>query len=329
MPKLKDTDYLAVSAQIRAMETRLLTRERMERMIDARSTEDAIKILSECGYEELSTLSTTELDRMLSKARDELFYDLKRSMPATEILELFQMKYDYHNVKALVKAQAKGVSAATLLMAGGRYDPAKLTTDDTMEVGTPLFRQAVAEAVEVLATTGDPQRSDLVLDRAYYQEMLATATSMNSPFLIGYVRLSIDMVNLRAVVRAARMGKGGEFLTQMLLPEGNVSPQRLITAKGEQLSGLFYGTPLAEAAALGATLAVQGGEALTQFECLCDNAMMAYLTASRLVAFGEQPVISYLHAKEAEGPAFRTILSGRLAGLEGETIRERLREAYV
>ena len=50
MSHRKDTDYLSVSARIRAMENRLLTRERMDRMIDARDTAEAMKVLSECGY---------------------------------------------------------------------------------------------------------------------------------------------------------------------------------------------------------------------------------------------------------------------------------------
>ena len=33
--------------------------------------------------------------------------------------------------------------------------------------------------------------------------------------------------------------------------------------------------------------------------------------------------------REAEFTAIRTILSGRMAGLDADTIRERLREAYV
>ena len=54
-----------------------------------------------------------------------------------------------------------------------------------------------------------------------------------------------------------------------------------------------------------------------------------YLTQARRVAFGEQAVVAYLYARESEFTAIRTILSGRMAGLEADTIRERLREAYV
>ena len=47
------------------------------------------------------------------------------------------------------------------------------------------------------------------------------------------------------------------------------------------------------------------------------------------VPFGVEAVIGYLVAKEIEFTAVRTIMSSRMAGIGGETIRERLREAYV
>ena len=49
MSHRKDTDYLAISARVHAMENRLLNRERMERMIEARDAAEAAKLLAECG----------------------------------------------------------------------------------------------------------------------------------------------------------------------------------------------------------------------------------------------------------------------------------------
>jgi V/A-type H+-transporting ATPase subunit C len=40
-------------------------------------------------------------------------------------------------------------------------------------------------------------------------------------------------------------------------------------------------------------------------------------------------VIGYLAARESELTAVRIIMTGRLAGLKADLIRERLREAYV
>ena len=49
MSRRKDTDYIMISARVRAMENQLLTRERLDRMIDARDDGEARKVLSECG----------------------------------------------------------------------------------------------------------------------------------------------------------------------------------------------------------------------------------------------------------------------------------------
>ena len=66
MSQKRDTDYLAVSTRIHAMENRMLTRERMERMIDAKDSGEAAKVLSECGYGELTQLTSAALEELLA-----------------------------------------------------------------------------------------------------------------------------------------------------------------------------------------------------------------------------------------------------------------------
>lgn len=330
--KLKDTDYLSISTRVRAMENRLLTRERMERMIDARTDEEAAKVLSECGYGELSRLTATALDEVLAKARDAVYQDLRTAAPDKRLIDVFQMKYDYHNIKTLIKAEAMGVDAGLYLSSGGRYSPVKLTEDfrrEELRDYSGTFRTAAEKAKETLAATRDPQLADFILDKAYFQEMSAAAKAVGSPFLTGYVRLLADAANLRSVVRAARMGKGSDFLALVLVPGGSVEESTLCQTKSSELSALFQGGALAEAAVLGAGLMGDQGHSFTAFERACDNAVNTYLCTARRVPFGEHPVIGYLYAREAEITAIRTILSGRMAGLSADLIRERLRDAYV
>jgi V/A-type H+-transporting ATPase subunit C len=312
------------------METRLLTRERMERMIDAKDNGEAVKVLEECGYGELS--SADGLEDMLASARGAVFRDIASAVPDQRLVAVFQLKYDYHNAKVLVKSQARGVDGERLLLSGGRYEPQALLegwSRDDLRMCSDQFRSAVQEAKECLAATEDPQRADLVLDRACYEEMSRLAKELESPFLQGYVKLAIDVANLRAAVRCARLDKDSEFVNRVLLPGGNVSTRAIAAAKGEGLRELFQAGRLSQAAELGARLAQPGGGPLTAFEAMCDNALTEYLSAAKRVPFGEQTVIGYLYAKESELTAVRTILSGRAAGLDGDTIRSRLRTAYM
>ena len=327
MSHKKDTDYLTISARIRAMEGRLLNRERMDRMIEARDDAEALKVLSECGYPDAAGLDST-----LAQARAETFQDMERSVPDPRLVEIFQIKYDYHNAKTILKARADGTDPARLLMAGGRYQPQELLEGwnrEELRGCSEPFRRAMEQAAGILAESRDPQLADLILDRACYQEMASLARDLDSAFLQGYVRLAVDVANLRTAVRVHRMGREGEFLRQALLPGGSVSEQTIAAARGDALGEVFRAGPLAQAAQLGARLAQPGAGPLTDFERECDNALTAYLAAARRVPFGEQAVVGYLYAKEQELTAVRTIFAGRAAGLDGDTIRRRLRDTYV
>ncbi len=329
--KIKETDFLSISARVRVMETRLLTAERMERMIEARDAAEAAKVLGECGYPDLAEVTPSAVEDMLAQAQGALFEDLGKAVDDPPLLDVFRCKYDYHNAKTLVKAAALGLDQDRLLLRGGRYAPEKLAEDfrrEDLRACTPEFQEAVAHARELLGSSGDPQQADFVLDRAYYGELTAMAKESGSQFLKGYVTLAIDGANLRSAVRAARLGKGPDFLRLVLVDGGTVSPADLAMTPGPDLARLFHSSPLSAAAEAGAALAVPNGGPLTDFERLCDDALMAYMAKARMIPFGEQPVAAYLYAREAEATAIRIILTGRMAGIDGATIRQRLRRAY-
>lgn len=333
MTKLKDTDYLCLSSRLRAMEKRLLDQTRMERILETANDEEAVKLLQECGYPLTGVSDPAELDRVLGEVRREVLRDLTAAAPDSRFVELFRMKYDYHNAKVLLKAEAKGVDPAHMLVDLGRVTPEHLKTaleSGAMSELPAALQKALTEAREVLRTTSDPQLSDIVLDRAYYRELLDVAKSTGSGFAQGYVRRLIDTDNLRALVRTLRMRKGAAFLRQALVEGGEITVSSILSvaaAEGNGLSELYASTKLRSAAEAGAA-AVAGG-ALTGFEKLCDNAVGAYLAEAKLVAFGEAPLVGYLAARETEYTNLRILLLGRSMGLSAETVRERLREAYV
>ena len=57
--------------------------------------------------------------------------------------------------------------------------------------------------------------------------------------------------------------------------------------------------------------------------------MNGYLGEAKLVGYGEEPAVAYLAAVENEITAVRMILTGRLAGIAPNVIRERLRDLYA
>ena len=56
----KKEAFLCISAMLRSREPKLLSREKAERMLDAASFEDAAKLLSDSGYEDMSQMSAKD-----------------------------------------------------------------------------------------------------------------------------------------------------------------------------------------------------------------------------------------------------------------------------
>jgi len=331
--RIKDTDYLAISARIRAMENGLLTRERMEQILEARTDDEAVKILQECGYPELDATRPEEMDAAISAAREETLQDLADSAPDPRYIDIFKLKYDYHNVKVILKADAMGTSPDHMLVDLGRVSAADIKeavrSGDYGDIPSRLAA-AAAEAREVLDTTRDPQLSDIVLDRWCYVDMDDVAEATGSAFLHGYVKAQIDAANLRSLVRTIRMGKNADFLRGVLFAGGDVGEDAVLKVSESGGSGLveLYAPTRFQAAAESGAAALQGGS-LTEFEKLCDDAVCDYLAEAQTVPFGEAPLLAYLAARETEYTNLRILLLGRSTGLSADIIRSRLRKSYV
>lgn len=329
MSKVKDNAYLALTAMLRAREARMLDRDRMDRMLAAANYADAAKQLVDCGYEDMSALDAKMLDEVLSARKQAIYDELYRMAPEPELVDIFRLKYDYHNAKVVIKATGVGVNGEHLFSEAGRVPAEKIVAACAEDHYSDLpanLAEAIKEAKTILAKSGNPQLADFVLDRRYFAEMSAIAERQGSAFLIGYVKIMIDAANLRTAVRTVRMNKGQDFLLQALVSGGNVSCDTLAMAamSGESLAGLFTATPLYDAAVAGVE-AMKGGS-MTKFELACDNAVTAYLSSAKLVSFGCEPVVKYLALVEAENTAVRMILSGKMADIAPAVIRERLRD---
>ena len=316
---------------LRAREPKLLNNERAERMLDAASYEDAAKILTDCGYPDMSQMKADEVEQALAERRSAIFDELGKLSPDAALVDLFKLKYDYHNAKAIIKAEAMGTDCKRLLSDSGRIPGARLLeiyNEDKRILLPQKLADAMAEAKAVLARSANPQLSDFVLDKAYFDELRTAADKVGSPFLGGYVGLLTDSANLKSAVRTLRMGKNQDFLAGVLLEGGSVSTQRIVNAGDkDSLAALYARTKLEKAASLGAE-ALAGGS-MTAFELACDNAVNAYLRDAKLVPYGCEAVAAYLAAIEGEIQAVRMILTGRLAGVKPQTIRERLRDLYA
>ena len=327
---LKDTDFLFLTSWLRAREVGMLGEEKINRMLEASGFDDAAKLLIDCGYPDMSEMSMSDIDSILETRRGDVFREIANYDYALDVLDLFRLKFDYHNVKVLVKSRGAKTEASHLLSDCGRVGTKKLSeafaSGELGDLPTPIAA-TMEEASGILARTSNPQLSDIEIDKTYYAELSALAEKLGEDFITAYVRLLIDSANLRITIRSSRTGRSSDFLMDTLIKGGSVGIDEIVSSYDEKAEPPFADGALLEAVKLGEE-AMKGG-AQTGFELACDNAVLSEVTDTQYISFGPAPVVAFLAKLEWEITTVRMILTGKINGISSDVIRERLRECHV
>ena len=330
--KVKNSDYIFLCANIRARETRLLHKDRMTKMVEAPSYDEAVKYLIDCDYPDMTGMDDVEIERTIAGHRKQIVSEVARFCPEPVMLDAFRIRYDYHNIKVLVKSHGEHGNSEHLMSSCGIVDPDRMAEcyrTEEYDMLPDYIRDCLRDARATLARTGDPQRTDFGVDRAYYTQLLVMTRELSDDFYTEYVRWCIDAANLRSAVRALRIGLDKAVLESAMIPGGHVETYMITdAAAGERdLAFLFFAGPLQKAGELG--VAAVEGASLTPFESECENALTRYLDRAKLVSIGSAPVLAFLDGLDSEIVAIRTILLAKKYGVSEQMLRERLRESYV
>ncbi len=333
--KTKDTQYAYAVGRIRTMEKKLLDKSKIDRMVDAKTPEDAIKILIEADYGQGSDgTNAFEYEDLLKEESKKVYTLLKTLVPEPQVFDLFLQRNDYHNVKVLLKDEFLGQDNDQLLIDAGMISASKLKVmikDRALSKLPIIMKKAIEECLDTYNRTGDPQIIDLVLDKASFAQMKETAESLNIQFVIDLVKILIDLENIKIFLRVKRLKKSWDFLTKVLLSGGSIDSKLFIDKLEGSLESFIdalkygaYGTICEEGIA-----DYQSTGSLTKFEKMSDNYVINYIKKAKYIFLGIEPLIAYLLAKENEIKIARIIMVGKINHISNEIIRERLREAYV
>jgi V/A-type H+-transporting ATPase subunit C len=326
--------YAYAVGRIRVLETRLFDNARLERMAAASSTEEVLNLLGETSYSGLLTPETLpRMDFLLWEEEKRTLELLLKISPQPHLLAPLALTYDVHNLKVMFKEMFLGENAPPELFLKGTFDPEllkKMPVEEDFSPLTPFLRQAAESIKNDFQTWRDPQVIDLYLDRALQEELVAHAQKEQVDVLEKLFSIQADLVNLQSFFRTRSMNKDREFLRRALLPHGSIPVtlfENLLEEPVELLGNSLSMSPYAPIVLEG-TREWVGHNTLFVLEKLADNFITTFLQAGKRQAFGLEPLIGYLHAKQMEVKNLRLVLVGKINDLPPERIRERLRHAY-
>ncbi len=302
-----------------------------------RGMENALKALSETSYAQWLNQSGG-FDKAIDSEILSTCEELSSFVPDKELLTIFRLPYDFHNVKVLLKGlfKVRGGEAE-----GRRYDLiSKLGTINTEELTEAIeteeygflpygLTDLIPECWKIWEQTKSAQTVELLIDHQMFRAMLKVAEGLNIPEVTAWVKNKIDAENLRSAVRLARMKYESSKAINFFHEGGFLRPDdvaKLLNEPQETWSRLLSYTDIG--AALNAMQESSDLKlALSDVSKALDEYLIKVLEPAKYSMDAPANVLLYLLTKEAEARNLRVALVCVAGGLDREFGRRLLSNA--
>lgn len=328
-PSIGDDDwqYGFATAEVRVLESMMLSRATFADMANAESFEGALDLLSGSEYAMGSSVkSFTEIETMLLERRSAVRNLFAELMLDEKLVDLLASRNDFSNMRLAIRR------VVTEKAIGLDYsDNGNVPAEEFEEVFEqenysrfPEYLQnAVEEAVLGYYQDKDIRRIDYGIDKVEAAYNLRRARELGSIFMMSLFRTQIDLTNIRTMLRL-KMAERDE--KEFFLPGGFIETDRFVHGLDvgyEALGPLFYATPYHEVVDFGVSY-LTSEQSFLHLERHCEEHLTGFLKTTQIISSGPQPVIAYLLMKENEIRTVRMVLTCKKNSLSTKLILDRL-----
>ncbi len=316
--------YPYAVAAVRSMENKLLSRDRLLAIADAKTYEEALKILSDTDYAKGKSFEGYSFEKSITEHLNEVYTSVSALMGDESFIDIFLYKNDYHNLKVLIKSELSGKSAEGLLLQGGTTDIEKLKVafrERNFNELSNLETKAINEAFELYNKTKNARYIDFVMDKACFVSIKKAADKTKLSYLTDYVTKLADATNLKTLYRISAFKLDTDIMENAYVEGGRLGLEFFKKAINEGIG--------IEAVKETEYKSVMDNGASSSFEKNLDDYIMNHMKDAKYKSLTAEPIIAYVFAKENEAKILRMVLSCKKNGIDAEVIKERVRETYV
>lgn len=327
--------FIRPSVTTRVYEKNLLTSSNLQRLIDSDGLSEAISLLNDSSYGEyLSDINREEEyeDALLAMLK-ESYEKIRKISPDENLIVFLEEKYNFHNLKVLVKEIIQDADYSKAYMDIGELDLSaiKKALKSDAFIGDDLYEESAKKALNLYEETKDPQDIDLSLDRDFYEKLLIDAKNLGFDSLEDFTKERIDLINLKSLLRIKGQDQTMDLFKKALIDGGNINKNTFIIAFNQDI-GLLANIFINEKTYPIIKKALDTDDikkASREVEKAIDDHLLDFAKDSKKVSYGPEVILGYLITREMEIKNLRIILVAKQNKLSRDFIEERLRNLYV
>lgn len=329
-------EYGYACARIRELEKGLLNKDIIKKMIDSPDLGSSLKVLVEnnlCEY----TFENTEthsinlvLDNILKRTID----IVNEISPYPYLFHLFKWKYDFHNLKVLLKAKVLNKEGPYPLYSIGNICSNGLSSavfEGKYQLIPVKFERILKQAETEYLKSESLQLMEIILDQGYYEIIFEQLEEINQVFLFYFYKTELDLLNFNIACRCKIRDIKKSKLAEILINYGHLSMQKVIDIYDNSIPSWpnnFQKTEYFSIFEEGIRYWMQE-KSLLKLEQLSDDFLLNLLKIGKYTTFGLESIIAYYYAKENDLKNIRIISNGKRYGFSDNIIQKYIRDTYV
>lgn len=316
--------FLYQNAQIKSRESKLLTQQGVQRLLDASDAKEASRALAELGF----GTGGENFDVVFKRAEEENVALLKE-MNEGGALDAFLIENDYINLKILLKAFVSGLKAETFAP-DGLFEVGFLQNAiETGEVAAlpKQMQEIILKTQEALAGGQiSAHKLDIDVDKTQYAHQLELCKK-SGKVAKEYFEKRIDYLNISSFERARRLNLDQSFFEECFINGGKIALttfQSVWELHGEELL-----KPFKETAYFEDLKALDEGGKLVVFEAKSDDALLKLWKEEKDDLYSISPIVAFYMSRKTELKIAKLIVAGVKNHVAPQIIKERMRELYA
>lgn len=333
---MKDQEFVYSSTAVRTLESKLLTKDQIRRMVEAPNMDGALRVLHESSYSDsFSKIGRPEdYEDALAIELKDLYETIDDISPYEIISYIAKLKYDLQDMKILFKDHVMGTDNSKLMSPIGNLrieEIQKATEEGKRKELDELLGGLATDAVHGYGESMNPQSIDLAVDRRFYRRLLELSEESDVGLMKEYARDYTDFSNIVSLFRMKNQNRDASYVEDVVVYEGNIKREDLIHSYNEPvevIASKFKNEAIGPRLMKGLEEYEKTGS-IASFEIEFDNHLIDLAKKSKYKTFGPEVLFAYLIAKEMEIKNIRLILVSKANGLDSSAIEKRLRETYV
>ena len=327
-----NSSYPFASARVKAIENKLITKEKLNRLIESRDYDAAMRQLAEFGYgQSAGAAGSGSFEALIVRELAETDALLEALSPSDVFTRIMRAEKDYYNIKVLIKLlmQDKPLDSVPLVPGNLAVDTLRRAITENNYYDLP---EAMKEALQYIdrqfTVAADASIIGLAMDRAYAKEVSALVSEMKNELVSSYFTAFFDITNIIALMRIRAAGLPKESFERACVLGGSIDKRTLSDAF--DLSD--ESVPSAVAKGVYSTVLAAAFDdymktgSLYQMEKSRDDYLLSLLREQRHDMFGIGPLMGYYIARQREAAAVRLVMTAKLGGIDADVVTHRLKD---